>query len=72
MVSYIVPASDCDAELNKMLDKLVKAPKQFETLAAYLRLSAYSEGKKFPGKESGVPAEQVIAISLDALVRKGY
>ncbi len=74
MVSYIVPASGyCDAELNVMLDKLAKAPKQFETLAAYLRLSAYSEGREVPPvKKAAVLAEAGSSPSaLDALVRKG-
>jgi len=74
MVSYIVPASGyCDAELNVMLDKLAKAPKQFETLAAYLSLSGYTEGREVPPvKKAAVLAEAGSSPSaLDALVRKG-
>jgi len=59
-------------ELNNILDKLAKAPKQYKTLTAYLSLSGYEDGKKTKAirkslliKESGSSAE-----SIDSLVKK--
>ncbi len=61
-----------DDKLNTILDKLVKAPRQFELLSSYLRITDYSEGglnipvrKSFLLKEAGA-APGV----LETLVRK--
>ena len=35
-----------DKELNEILDKLKKAPKQQDLLSAYLRLTGYTEGSE--------------------------
>jgi len=45
-VTFVKLTSDfSDSELNTILDKLVKAPKQYNLLTAYLILSGYEQGK---------------------------
>jgi primosomal protein N' (replication factor Y) (superfamily II helicase) len=61
-----------DSELNALLDKLLKAPRQYEVLSAYLRLTAYSTGSDlFPIKKSILLKESgALPSSLTSLVRK--
>lgn len=60
-------------ELNTILDKLSKAPKQSDLLATYLRLSNYSEGRiNSPVSKASVLKESRSGqSSLDTLIRKG-
>ncbi len=65
-------AAFTDDELNKTLDKLAKAPKQYELLAAYLRITEYSEGKGIaPVKKSQLLKESRSGPAcLEALLQK--
>jgi primosomal protein N' (replication factor Y) len=62
-----------DEELNEILDKLIKAPRQYELLSAYLRITGYTTGKDlFPVKKSLLLKESDALISsLYPLVKKG-
>lgn len=62
-----------DGELNAMLDKLKSAPKQADTLNAYLYLSGYSEGSDIiPVRKSLLVKESVSAPgSVSTLEKKG-
>ena len=60
-------------ELNAILDKLKKAPRQQEILSAYIRLSGYSTGKGIlPVSKSLLLSEaQSSPAIIDALIDKG-
>jgi primosomal protein N' (replication factor Y) len=62
-----------DGELNAILDKLAKAPKQHDLLSSYLRLTEYSTGMDlFPVKRSVLLKNSGAApSSVNTLVRKG-
>ena len=62
-----------DSELNEILDKLAKAPKQLNLLLSYLKLTEYSTGADlFPVKRSVLMKDSGAApSSLNTLVRKG-
>jgi len=62
-----------DSELNELLDKLSKAPKQESLLSSYLRLTEYSTGADlFPVKKSILLKDSGAAPSvINTLVRKG-
>jgi primosomal protein N' (replication factor Y) (superfamily II helicase) len=61
-------------ELNEILDKLKKAPRQQELLSSYLRLTGYSKGEKI------LPLSKLLLLSeshsssgiLDVLIDKGF
>jgi primosomal protein N' (replication factor Y) len=62
-----------ETQLNKILDDLSKAPRQFEVLAAYIRLSGYTAGSEIvPVKKSLLirEAKSTPAV-IEALVKKG-
>jgi primosomal protein N' (replication factor Y) len=61
-----------DEELNLILDKLAKAPKQQEALATYLRLTEYTGGKDIlPVSKSTLLSEShTSATIIDALINK--
>jgi primosomal protein N' (replication factor Y) len=63
-----------DEELNTILDKLAKAPRQADALSSYLRLTGYTEGDviKPLSKQLLLRESQVSASIVDSLVRKGY
>jgi primosomal protein N' (replication factor Y) (superfamily II helicase) len=63
-----------DAELNKILDRLEKAPKQQEMLAAWIRLSGYSESSETKALKKSVLLSETRSSSgiIDALVLKGF
>lgn len=62
-----------DSELNSLLDNLSKAPRQYDLISAYLRLTGYSTGSDlFPIKKSILIKESgALPSSLTSLVRKG-
>ncbi len=62
-----------DRELNSILDKLVKAPKQQDALSAYLRLSEYVAGAEpLPVKKSHLLSEiRSTSAVIDSLTAKG-
>ena len=62
-----------DRELNSILDKLVKAPKQQDALSAYLRLSEYVAGAEpLPVKKSQLLSEiRSTSAVIDSLTAKG-
>jgi primosomal protein N' (replication factor Y) len=62
-----------DSELNEILDKLGKAPKQQNLLSSYLRFTEYSSGADlFPVKKSVLLKDSGSApSSVNTLVRKG-
>jgi primosomal protein N' (replication factor Y) len=62
-----------DSELNEILDKLAKAPRQQGLLSSYLRLTQYSTGADlFPVKRSILLKDSGSAPSvINTLVRKG-
>jgi primosomal protein N' (replication factor Y) len=62
-----------ERELNEILDKLAKAPKQQNLLSSYLRLTEYSSGADlFPVKRSVLLRDSGAApSSVNTLVRKG-
>ena len=71
--SFVKLASDfSDNELIKILDKLVKAPKQYRTLTTYLDLTGYESGKTMkPVKKSLLIKETRSSQgSIEALVKK--
>jgi primosomal protein N' (replication factor Y) len=71
--TFIQLASDLtDNELNVILDKLVKAPKQYDLLTAFLRISDYCEGTiSRPVRKSNLIKESNSAQgALEALVKK--
>ncbi len=61
-----------DSELNEILDKLVKAPKQYNLLTTYLSLSGYEQGKRDkPVKKSLLIKEtRSSPESIEGLVKK--
>ena len=61
-----------DSELNTILDKLMKAPKQYNLLTSYLSLSGYEQGKQNnPVKKSLLIKEtRSSPVSIEGLVRK--
>ena len=72
--SFIEPASVfSDKELNEILDKLAKAPKQQEAFTNWLRLSGYSEGMEIkPVRKSLLVKETGGAIgAVESLIKKG-
>ena len=62
-----------DGELNEILDKLVKAPKQFEMLTAYLYLSGYSSGSEVKAIRKSLLLKEAKSSSvvIEPLVKKG-
>jgi primosomal protein N' (replication factor Y) (superfamily II helicase) len=62
-----------EEELNEILDKLKKAPRQQEILSSYIRLSGYSEGTEIlPVAKSLVLSESHSSSGiLDVLIDKG-
>ena len=63
--------SEC--ELNKILDHLLKAPRQYELLSSYLHMTGYKTGADlFPIRKSLILKESgAMASSLSSLERKG-
>ena len=63
-----------EEELNNILDKLKKAPKQQQALSTYLRLTGYENGKKASqvGKSLLLSEAHSSTSALDALVAKGF
>jgi primosomal protein N' (replication factor Y) len=63
-----------EEELNNILDKLKKAPKQQQALSTYLRLTGYEKGKKASqvGKSLLLSESQSSTSALDALIDKGF
>ena len=73
--NYICLASSfTEAELNKILDSLGKAPRQQELLSAWIRLSGYTESSPVaPVKKSLLLAETRSSSGIiEVLVKKGY
>ena len=73
--NYICLASSfTEAELNKILDSLGKAPRQQEMLSAWIRLSGYTESSPVaPVKKSLLLAETRSSSGIiEVLVKKGY
>lgn len=73
--NYIRLASSfTEAELNKILDSLGKAPRQQEMLSAWIRLSGYPESSPVaPVKKSLLLAETRSSSGIiEVLVKKGY
>jgi primosomal protein N' (replication factor Y) len=62
-----------DSELNEILDKLAKAPRQLNLLSSYLRLTEYSSGADlFPVKKAVlIKDSDSPPSSVNTLVRKG-
>jgi primosomal protein N' (replication factor Y) len=62
-----------EEQLNKILDDLSKAPRQFEVLAAYIRISRYTGGSEIvPVKKSLLVREAKAAPGvIETLVKKG-
>lgn len=62
-----------DDELNKLLDKLARAPKQLEALLSYLRISGYTEGEdiKPVAKQLLLKDAGVSPPIIESLVAKG-
>jgi primosomal protein N' (replication factor Y) (superfamily II helicase) len=62
-----------DTELNEMLDRLSRAPKQHDLLSSYLRLTGYTTGKDlFPVKRTVLLKDTGASHSaLNTVVRKG-
>jgi len=62
-----------DNELNAILDNLVKAPRQYEVLTAYLRLSNYSYGTEcIPIRKSLLISEANTSPNIvEVLIKKG-
>jgi primosomal protein N' (replication factor Y) (superfamily II helicase) len=72
--SYIELAEKfTDKKLNEVLDKLSKAPRQYDLLSAWLRLTSYTEGSEiFPvGKSLLLSEAHTSAATIDALIAKG-
>lgn len=72
--SFVELASSfSDEELNKILDRLAGAPKQFNTLTAYLSLSGYLEGQEIIPVRKSLLIRQANSSNgvIDALVVKG-
>jgi primosomal protein N' (replication factor Y) len=71
--TFVMLASDfSDNELNSILDKLVKAPKQYNLITAFLSLSGYAEnGQIVPVKKSSLIKKTATSPgSIEALVKK--
>jgi primosomal protein N' (replication factor Y) len=62
-----------DNELNEILDKLRKAPRQQDIISAYLRISGYTSGKEIlsVGKAALLAESRSSAGILDVLIDKG-
>jgi primosomal protein N' (replication factor Y) len=62
-----------DKELNAMLDKLAKAPRQQEVLSTYIRLTGYTSGSEIlPVRKSLLISESQSSPNIvEALTRKG-
>ena len=62
-----------DAELNEILDKLKKAPRQQDILSAYIRLTGYTTGSEIMplGRSLLLSESHSTAGILDVLVNKG-
>lgn len=62
-----------DTELNNILDDLVRAPRQYDVLSAYIRLTGYKAGADlFPVKKSLLLKESgALTSSFNSLERKG-
>jgi primosomal protein N' (replication factor Y) (superfamily II helicase) len=62
-----------DSELNEILDKLIKAPKQYNLLSSYIRITGYTAGLKvLPVPRSLLLSEsQSTQGIIDALTSKG-
>ena len=62
-----------DKELNEILDKLTKAPRQYEILAAYLRLTGYSEGSENKPIRKSILLKEAKSSQgiIETLIRKG-
>jgi len=65
-----------EKELNEILDKLSRAPKQYETLSAYLRLTEYAAGieikpvrKSLLLKEAGSSAAIIEALTVKGILK---
>ena len=72
--SFVEPASAfSDKELNDILDKLAKAPRQQEAFTTWLQLSGYSEGTEVkPVRKSLLVKEAGGAKgAVESLIRKG-
>ena len=66
--SFIEPASVfSDKELNEILYKLAKAPKQQEAFTNWLRLSGYSEGMEVKPVRKSLLVKEVLAALLERL-----
>jgi primosomal protein N' (replication factor Y) (superfamily II helicase) len=62
-----------DSELNEILDKLKKAPKQYDLLASYLSFTGYTGGNDIipVGKSKLLSYTRTSPAVLDALISKG-
>ena len=62
-----------ERELNEILDNLIRAPRQYELLSAYLRMTGYTTGADlFPVKKSLLLKEAAaLASSITSLEQKG-
>jgi len=62
-----------DKELNEILDKLVKAPRQQDLLSAYIRLTGYSTGSQIQpvGKSALIADAHSSNNIIEALIKKG-
>jgi primosomal protein N' (replication factor Y) (superfamily II helicase) len=72
--TFIELASDfTDKQLNEILDNLSKAPKQYETLSAYLRLTGYTSGSEIKPVRKSLLLKEAKSSSdvIDALSGKG-
>jgi primosomal protein N' (replication factor Y) len=69
----ILSAKYTDKDLNDILDRLEKAPKQKEILSAYIRITGYCQGADlFPVKKSMLMKESgALSSSIGALISKG-
>lgn len=69
----ILPRKHTESELNSILDNLSRAPKQYNLLSEYLRLTGYSSGADlFPVKRSVLLKESgALPSSVNSLVKKG-
>jgi primosomal protein N' (replication factor Y) len=61
-----------ESELNNILDRLAKAPKQYKILSSYLNLSGYEDGKEIKPVRKSLLMKETRSLpgSIEELVRK--